>query len=259
MKITEIMYHPVGDESGEFLELWNSSGKAISIANWKIEGLGTDLEDGTHLEFKFPAGTTVAADEVIIVAKDPAVFDAIYGSGPRVFGPYPGNLDSDGEALRLKDAGTGHPATVDYVHYGTKSPWPKLADGYGRSLELFAVEANLDNDIPEHWRDSLLRNGSPGHVHLPGDVDAYYLLGNCNGDAGLDISDALAILLYLFAGYPAPCLDGCDANGNGNVAIDDAIGVLRFLFIADGSPIPGVGECRQLPAGSTCGASNCTP
>src|SRR5206468_10493877 len=40
MKITEVMYNPVGGEDGEYLELWNDSGTDIYIAHWTLEGLG---------------------------------------------------------------------------------------------------------------------------------------------------------------------------------------------------------------------------
>jgi CotH protein/lamin tail-like protein/thrombospondin type 3 repeat protein len=260
MKITEIMYNPIGGEDGEFLELWNNSARSISIAGWSVEGLGTTTTEGIHLTYKFPAGTTVAPDEVIILAKNPTQFATIYGDRGRVFGPYPGNLDNSGEPLRLKDAGPGYPATVDYVHYRTQSPWPALADGMGYSLELFDVETNLDNDQPESWRRSLALGGSPGRIHRPGEGGTFFRRGSCNSDNVTDLSDVMAILFFLFAGREPPCRDGCDVNGNLTVGIDDAIALLNYLFSPGGYaiPVPGPGQCEPAREGY-CGTSLCTP
>ncbi len=258
VKITEVMYSPLGGDPGEFLELWNSSGQAISVSGWTIEGLGSTEPDGTHLKFQFPAATTLATDEVIIVAKDPAAFTASHGSVARVFGPYPGNLDNAGEALRVKDAGPGYPATVDYLEYDNDTPWPLHADGFGHSLELFDVEADLDNDVAVSWRSSLSPGGSPGYIHKLGAAPRFRR-GNCNSDQVVDISDALTILFYLFAGGgPPPCLDGCDVNGNLTVAIDDAIALLNYLFAPGGFNIPSPTPSECVPAGEgSCARSNC--
>ncbi|MGH9361322.1 MAG: lamin tail domain-containing protein, partial [Thermoanaerobaculia bacterium] len=239
LKITEVMYNPPGGGEGEFLELWNNSGRSIAIGNWSIDGLHEVDAQGARQEFRFPAGALAAAGEVIIVAKDPVRFAELHGSGHRVFGPYPGNLDNGGETLRVRDAGSGHPATVDFLRYGAGDPWPSRPDGLGNSLELFDVATDRDNDLPENWRSSTLVGGSPGAIHRPGDGSALFRRGNCNGDARVDLADAVAVLLHLFAGGPTPsCLDGCDVNGNLAVAVDDAVALLKHLYAPGGFPIP---------------------
>jgi lamin tail-like protein len=258
LKITEVMYNPVGGEATEFLELWNNSGAAIDVSAWTIEGLEDRDLSGTVIPFRFPAESTLASGEVIIVAKDPAMFTDRYGNVARVFGPYPGNLDNAGEALRVKDDGPGYPATVDYLEYRNESPWPIRPDGFGHSLELFGIHADLDNDLPHAWRSSLEPGGSPGVIHLLGD-GVRFRHGNCNSDQTIDISDGLTILLYLFAGRgPPPCVDGCDVNGNQTVGIEDAILLLQHLFAPLGAsiPSPGPGECLPAREGF-CEQSNC--
>jgi hypothetical protein len=261
LRITEVMYNPTLGENAEFLELWNNSGRAINVANWTIEGLGDTTPQGAQLRFTFPAGTTITDGEVFVVAKDPATFTAVYGNVGRVFGPYPGNLRNEGENLRVKDAGPGWPATVDLVTYGTDSPWPSKADGLGYSLELFDVTVNLDNDLPEHWRDSLALGGSPGAIHVPGQVTTFFRRGDCNKDSVTDLSDAVKIVLYLFAGASQPgCLDACDVNGDTNLAVSDAIALLQYLF-KPGTvtiPAPGPGDCGPARQGF-CAVPNCTP
>ncbi len=259
MMITEIMYNPIGSDDGEFLELWNNSGRAINIGNWWIQGLGATNPDGSRTEFSFPPNTTVAPDEVIIVAKNPDVFEIIHGQGGQVFGPYPGNLNNGGEELRLKDDGAGHDATVDIVQFLDDDPWPNHPDGLGNSLELFDVEEDIDNGAVQNWRSSINRHGSPWFVHRPGNPVPLFVRGNCNGDNIVDISDGIALLLYLFGGANEPgCIDGCDVDGDEQVMINDAIGLLDYLFDPGGFPIPSPypGQCMPAREGG-CVRSNC--
>jgi len=260
LMITEIMYNPLGDDEAEYLELWNNSGSQVDISGWKIEGLGSANEAGVFEEHSFPDGTNVAADEVVILAKDPVAFRRIYGNPARIFGPYPGSLSNEGEKLRVKDDGPGYPATVDLVRYSQDAPWPARADGLGYSLELFEIHEDMDNDVSDNWRVSSRIYGSPGAIQRLGEATPSFVRGNCNGDQAVDISDAVTILFYLFLGESEPrCLQGCDVNANAQVSIDDAIGLLRYLFSADGFPIPAPApgsDCAPSEEGA-CEISNC--
>ncbi|MCZ6794107.1 MAG: lamin tail domain-containing protein [Planctomycetota bacterium] len=259
LKVTEVMYNPVGTDEAEFIELWNNSGRAIDISGWTVQGLEATGADGRRIDFVFPEGSQVDDDAVLVVAKNPDVFEARYGPRERVFGPYPGNLNNSGETLRVKDAGTGHPATVDILRYDARSPWPIEPDGFGHSLELVSVHENLDNDRPEAWRSSLRRGGSPGVIHREGEETPLFTRGDCNADQRLNITDAVAVLLYLFrGGGEPPCLESCDVNGSARVGIEDAIFLLHHLFVPGASriPAPAGEECAPSTPGA-CAASNC--
>lgn len=96
-----------------------------------------------------------------------------------------------------------------------------LNDGQG-GLGPYRRYSTSDQDIrPE-----------PKHVRLF-DVDA-------DGDARLDLTDAVSILDALFRGRMDPslaaCLDRGDADDSGTVGITDAIRLLLFLF--QGGPPP---------------------
>ncbi len=63
------------------------------------------------------------------------------------------------------------------------------------------------------------------------------LCGDANGSGSINISDAVFIINYIFAGGAAPnpiCLG--DANGTGGVNISDAVHVINFIFA--GGPAP---------------------
>jgi len=76
----------------------------------------------------------------------------------------------------------------------------------------------------------------------------------------VDVSDALAILLYLFSGNAQQprCLDGCDVNGDLAVGVADAVALIQYLFSANGFPVPAPGPTQCQPAREGfCEVSNC--
>ena len=60
-----------------------------------------------------------------------------------------------------------------------------------------------------------------------------FVRGNANNDAKVDLSDAVAILNFLFitSVHQAPCRDALDTNDSGSVDLSDAIYLLQFLFL----------------------------
>jgi hypothetical protein len=77
---------------------------------------------------------------------------------------------------------------------------------------------------------------------MPGPFDAQFLRGDPNQDGTVDITDAVVILNYLFAGASTPyCLDSADTNDDGTVDMADAISLLFYLFgTGKTPPYPGV-------------------
>src|SRR5687768_4504206 len=74
----------------------------------------------------------------------------------------------------------------------------------------------------------LLQNPTIENVFRRGDAD-----GNC----GVDITDAVYVLNYLFSGGPnPPCLDAADPNDTGTIDITDGIFILNYLFLGTTAP-----------------------
>jgi len=73
--------------------------------------------------------------------------------------------------------------------------------------------------------------------------------GEVNADGDVDISDAIALLVWLFASGSAPgCLEATDANDDGGVDVSDAVSVLLFLFQGGRPPpAPGPEACGTVP------------
>lgn len=250
LKITEVNYNPPGSgEDLEFLELWNPDEREIDVSGWTVEGIG----------YAFPAGTRVGPGEILVLARDPVAFAGRYGAGIRALGPYPGALDNSGEILRLKDAGPGYPATVDFLRFGNDAPWPRGGDGLGFSIELTLVAPNRDNDLGIYWKRSNQAGGSPGKIlGVSADLPVF-TRGEVNGDGRINLTDALVILRYLFQGGDAPgCLQSADVGGDEQVKLDDAVVLLQYLFQDIGTPIPLPGPGQCAPANpALCAGSNC--
>ena len=64
------------------------------------------------------------------------------------------------------------------------------------------------------------------------DIDGEFRRGDARPDGERNVTDAVAILIHLFAGevFPSSCLDSLDSNDDGMVDITDALYLLDFLF-----------------------------
>lgn len=67
-----------------------------------------------------------------------------------------------------------------------------------------------------------------------------YLCGNADGDAQVDIADAVFLVAYIFSGgaAPQPLAQG-DADCTGNVDISDAVRIVNYIFSGGAAPCSG--------------------
>ena len=156
--INELMFHPIsGDEDGEYVELYNRSGNAVNVGNWRFT-------DG--INFTFAPDAIVPANGYLVVAKNQTNLLARYpqlNSGNTV-GNYGGNLSHGGERIALARpdyflvtnnsvvSTQANYIVVDEVTYVDSGRWAHWADGGGSSLEL--IDPNSDNNLPANWADS---------------------------------------------------------------------------------------------------------
>ena len=85
-------------------------------------------------------------------------------------------------------------------------------------------------------------------------AEGIFLRGNSNGDAKVNIADAIWILDELFyGGHPFPCEKAADANGDGTVDISDATYLVRYQFFAASSPPPPFPNCGVDPRDGASG------
>lgn len=79
--ISEVQYNPSGKEpAGEWIEIFNRSGKAIQLAGHKIGDCQT--QGGLEGMYQFPNNAVIQPGEVIVVANQALTFSQTYGFLP---------------------------------------------------------------------------------------------------------------------------------------------------------------------------------
>ncbi len=85
-----------------------------------------------------------------------------------------------------------------------------------------------------------------------------YKPGDANGDGSVNISDAVYLIAYIFAGGPAPDpLDAGDANCDATVNISDAVYLIAYIFA--GGPAPCEGGLDKVDAAADQAILSLTP
>ena len=93
------------------------------------------------------------------------------------------------------------------------------------------------------------------------ELDVLFRRGDCNDDEGVNIADAVRLLLGLFRGVELAddCPGACDTDDDGVLAVDDAVGLLRFLFARGTPPVTPFQDCGidPTPDELSCPSSQC--
>ncbi len=148
--LTEIFYNPPAelgvDTDYEFLEIYNRGDFTMDLSDY-------EMTDG--ISFTFPANSSIAPNEYILLASKAATYS---GNGYQVFQWTSGSLSNSGEILKLEDTDS---YKVFEVEYNDALPWPILADGGGSSLLLKDLLATDLNDANK-WLASEVGATSPG-------------------------------------------------------------------------------------------------
>ncbi|MBP6789745.1 MAG: CotH kinase family protein, partial [Candidatus Promineofilum sp.] len=155
--INELHYNPAdaqgSDDLYEFLELVNADNHTVDLSGFSF---------GAGITYTFPDGASIAAGEIIVVAKAAGSYSAAL-PGIQVFQWTSGSLDNGGETVTLLDDNANE---IDRVAYDDAAPWPTGPDGNdGTSLSLLAT--NLDNNAVASWAASTGIGGTPGAVNFP--------------------------------------------------------------------------------------------
>ncbi len=157
------------------------------------------------------------------------------------------------------------PATATPLLLGTLSGTIPISSPSGTSFPIEFIDG-LDGEsgTPVDNQVQILGLNYPAvgtassvEVTLPSGTQ--FSRGDCNNDGGLDISDAISFLDFLFGGVGTlSCDAACDSNNDGGQDIADAIYALTFLFVLGpepAAPFPGCG----LSAGEPCASFSSCP
>ena len=74
-------------------------------------------------------------------------------------------------------------------------------------------------------------------------ADVSYVRADVNDQGWVYVSDAVTVLLHLFADISIPCEKAADANDDGVLDVSDAISVLSYLFASAPPPPDPFPDC----------------
>ncbi len=248
LKITEIMYNPLGGGGFEFVELQNLGTETISLEDVRFtEGIEFDFAEGNVTE--------LAPNQIVLVVRDLQSFSLRYPNvNPDIIaGQYSGGLSNSGEDLELTWGGNFDIQQFDYL-----DDWFESTDGAGFSLRVFDPFAPIAEwNTKANWLPSSEMHGSPGVEDFASITAGLRKPGDANGDGFLNIGDAITTLLLAFqpGALVLPCdgehaADGgnlllLDFNGDDLVDGADAVSSLTYLFL-QGPPHTLGAECTRI-------------
>jgi hypothetical protein len=154
LMVTEVMYHPLeeggtplGDETLEFIELYNNRAVFEDLSGYAFTN---------GITYEFEPGTILGPKQYLVVAREPAMVEAAYDVNG-VYGPWSGRLNNDGERIELSNA---NGEIIISFRYGDGRPWPASPDGTGHSLIL--AKFGGDPEEASTWAPSTFIGGTPG-------------------------------------------------------------------------------------------------
>jgi hypothetical protein len=82
--ISEVLFNEVGsDTTGEWIEIFNDTGAAIDLSNYKIGDEETSGSTSlTEALYQFPAGASIGPGQVQVIAVSATRFNTVYGFMP---------------------------------------------------------------------------------------------------------------------------------------------------------------------------------
>jgi len=120
--------------------------------------------------------------------------------------------------------------------------------------------AHLDRYVGEDNLYFYAGVGVGGRPFIPSQrkTDLHFLRGDASPNGRVEITDAIAIFMYLFGGGLLPCEDAGDADDNGRITIGDGVYILMYIFghgdpppppypAPDADPTPDQLDCEAYP------------
>ena len=212
--VSEVNYN--GEETvnaGNWMELWNHGLADVNISGWKIKDA-----DPLHI-YTIPEGTILNADERLVFAVDPVLFETQHPEVLNVTGPLGFGLDNSIETIQVYNIQNELKIEFSYLD---DAPWPGGADGQGRTMEL--NDPDIDLNDPDNWFDGCI-GGSPGEPYTPCDDPIIFSEINYNSGGDFDSDDWVELRNI--------STDAVDISGW--KFMDDSIGVTHEFLIEDGN------------------------
>jgi hypothetical protein len=129
--LSEINYNSSSaDDSGDWIELHNSTDVDMDISGWSIR-------DDNDNVFVVPAGTTLEAGEYLVVVRSVIDFESVYPITDNYIGPSNLAFGNNGDMVKIYNSENELQVSTLYK---AVAPWSYLANGLGYTLEY--IEAS---------------------------------------------------------------------------------------------------------------------
>jgi len=133
---------------------------------------------------------------------------------------------------------------------------PRFMDASAKNFHLQAASPCIDAGDPAAAPDPDGTRADMGAFpYEHSSPEPTFARGRVNDDAAVDLADALAILLHMFASLPIGCADSADLTDDGAIDVADAIRLLVYLFQEGSPPAAPAGECGPDPTGDALGCA----
>ncbi len=207
----------------DWVEIENPTSRVVELGGMS---LGQRFPaDGGWLAF--PEWLELKAGESLVVFCDgqDSIIPALPGAGVlELHAPFELSAGAGGDLILAYTTPLANgPILVDSVRYpplNTDVAWARTGDGWEAA-----------QPTP--------RKPNPARAAWCGDVDDTGHFDN----RGIDLTDGVLILEYLFRGEELPCVEAADTNANGVVDLTDAIVLFYYLFLGGSDLSPGVVNC----------------
>lgn len=156
LTISEINYHPDSSlNGGNWIELHNYGNSTISLTAWTLKS------DEYWDAYEFPDGTVINPGEYLVIAQNINLFQNIYPNVGNVIGNTTFGWNNSGDSICLL---APNEDTLFAFSFNNNDPYPRCADGYGRTLENNSTQETYFS--PEIWFCGCI-GGSPGQAYFP--------------------------------------------------------------------------------------------
>ena len=179
--VSEINYNSENSiEAGDWVEIWNAGNAPVAINGWQ-------MKDNSDINIFTFGALTLSPGQRIVLVNDAAAFATQHPSVSTA-GTFGFGLNNVSDAVRLFNNVGTLMAAITYID---SLPWPRGADGLGRTLELLDPALSLND--PANWFDGCM-GGSPGQPYTPCNNAIIFSEINYNSDTLFDTDDWVELL-----------------------------------------------------------------
>jgi hypothetical protein len=158
LTISEINYRPDASmDGGNWIELHNFGNSELTLTGWSLKN------DDFYNAYSFSDDVKIPAGGYLVVAQDTQVFHSLHPTITNVVGNLNFGFDNKMDSIYIFRPNND---TLLAMQYTNDAPFPRCADGFGRTLEnKYSNSVNLDS---LSWFCGCIA-GSPGTAYYPCD------------------------------------------------------------------------------------------